>query len=252
MAPNKKAVEEKRQRKREYDRKRREKMKNDPELRREQQLKERLKYQKKLQKKQVNLVSDMTARERREFFIPKLRIATWNYSAPGHGKGAVDGVGGAMKRLLDKAVSCGLDISDFTSFVRILQEKSRNVSLYVISSEEIDGMASNIPKVIPGFKGTMKVYQVVYHRCDIPGSKKVLQMKRLSCCDCLNCDKFTLGNLVQDDIAPAISVEEQGEPSGILPEVIMETEIMEMDGHSESHAATIGEAVTTDEPQPGS
>ncbi|KAF6212113.1 hypothetical protein GE061_012634 [Apolygus lucorum] len=66
MAPNKKAVEEKRQKKREYDRKRREKMKNDPELRREQQLKERLKYQKKLQKKQVKLVSDMTARERRE------------------------------------------------------------------------------------------------------------------------------------------------------------------------------------------
>ncbi|KAF6202366.1 hypothetical protein GE061_004765 [Apolygus lucorum] len=187
-----------------------------------------------------------------QVFIPKLRIATWNYSAPGHGKGAVDGVGGAMKRLLDKAVSCGQDISDFTSFVRILQEKSRNVSLYVISPEEIDGMASNIPKVIPGFKGTMKVYQVVYHRCDIPGSKKVLQMKRLSCCDCLSCDKFTLGTLVQDDIAPAISAEEQGEPSGILPEVIMETEIMEMDGHSESHAATIGEAVTTDEPQPGS
>ena len=43
---------------------------------------------------------------------------TWNYFESGHGKGAPDGVGGALKRCADNLVANGTDVPDASSFYR--------------------------------------------------------------------------------------------------------------------------------------
>jgi hypothetical protein len=49
---------------------------------------------------------------------------TWNYVEVGHGKGAPDGVGGALKRSADAAVAMGTDVPDAVSFCRRLADKT--------------------------------------------------------------------------------------------------------------------------------
>ncbi|KAK5640405.1 hypothetical protein RI129_011216 [Pyrocoelia pectoralis] len=47
---------------------------------------------------------------------------SWNYFESGHGKGAVDGVGGCLKRTVDRLVACGNDIADFDALVTRLTD----------------------------------------------------------------------------------------------------------------------------------
>jgi len=118
-----------------------------------------------------------------------LKKATWNYSESGHGKGAADGVGGFLKRTADRLVSQGIDITDFETFVKLLQENTRRILVQVIDEEEIQRTKQCIPTLISSFPGTMKVHQVVYQIM----KPEELQMKSLSCFNCLNCSSYLLG-----------------------------------------------------------
>ncbi|KAJ4943776.1 hypothetical protein JOQ06_006271, partial [Pogonophryne albipinna] len=54
-------------------------------------------------------------RERRRNSVPYtwgLKQITWNYSERAHGKGAPDGVGGAVKRMADNHVHGGKDLQN--------------------------------------------------------------------------------------------------------------------------------------------
>lgn len=54
-------------------------------------------------------------------FFPELKTVTWNFSEPGHGKGAMDGIGGSLKRNSDrnvlhgKPISCAKDLAEMFS-----------------------------------------------------------------------------------------------------------------------------------------
>ncbi|CAG4960799.1 unnamed protein product [Colias eurytheme] len=52
--------------------------------------------------------------------FPDATFFAWNYSEPGHGKGAPDSVGGTLKRTADKAVAEGKDIVNLKSLKEIL------------------------------------------------------------------------------------------------------------------------------------
>ncbi|GBN52438.1 hypothetical protein AVEN_103989-1 [Araneus ventricosus] len=54
----------------------------------------------------------------------------------GHGKGAMDGVGGALKRMADTLVARGTDITDSDSFLQNLK-KTETVKLYKIENTDI-------------------------------------------------------------------------------------------------------------------
>ena len=43
-------------------------------------------------------------------FLSGFKQVTWNFSEKSHGKGAPDGVGGAVKRMADSSVNMGVDI----------------------------------------------------------------------------------------------------------------------------------------------
>jgi len=60
---------------------------------------------------------------------------TWNYFEAGHGKGAPDGVGGALKRSADAVVSSGADVPDASNFYGLLADKT-SIKLYFCSRIE--------------------------------------------------------------------------------------------------------------------
>lgn len=62
-----------------------------------------------------------------------LKCISWNYSASGHGKGPMDGIGGALKRNADRLVPQGQDISSASCFVEKM--KGSKVTVWEVLSE---------------------------------------------------------------------------------------------------------------------
>ena len=123
----------------------------------------------------------------------------------GHGKGAPDGVGRCLKRTADRVVAQGEDIDCFESFVKVLKENVRKVQIILVYEYDIQSMKSIIPSKVPSFKVTFKVHQVVFMK-EFPNK---LVMRRLSCFDCYDCDKFSLGhhNIILSTIEKADCLE---------------------------------------------
>lgn len=57
--------------------------------------------------------------------FPNITSIHYGYSESGHGKGAVDGIGGWCKSTVDTAVATGTDIHTVEQIVEILKEKSK-------------------------------------------------------------------------------------------------------------------------------
>lgn len=111
-------------------------------------------------------------KNKKMFYLIANQIATtldveqiqWHFSESGHGKGAPDGIGGAVKRLADAAVGYGKDVCSFREFFSILKEKCQKV--IILSTDEAD--MCKIDQVIPdklnAFKGTLRIRQIFWHK----------------------------------------------------------------------------------------
>jgi len=108
--------------------------------------------------------------------------ATWNFFEAGHGKGAPDGVGGALKRAADSAVATGCDIPDAGSFYRVLVDKT-SIRLYFVSEGTVCESVHRLPENISSIAGTMTIHQLVTVR------RGELVHRRVSC-TCSPCDKY--------------------------------------------------------------
>jgi len=94
----------------------------------------------------LHLVSDGPTtqyRNRYNFYlctvIPQLfqfRFTWWNFSEAGHGKGPADGVGAAIKRLADRCVLSGQDITDASS-LKCALESLTDVKLFLVNNNNI-------------------------------------------------------------------------------------------------------------------
>lgn len=117
---------------------------------------------------------------------------TWNYSEPGHGKGAPDGIGGVCKHTADRIVAQGQDISTFQNLVLVLREHCTGVHFFEITNEEIQyckDLIKNTKRL--SFHGTMKVRQIKTFT-----GTRILFLRSLSCLDCQEfCKHFELGQL---------------------------------------------------------
>ncbi|CAG9136304.1 unnamed protein product [Plutella xylostella] len=107
---------------------------------------------------------------------------TWNFFEAAHGKGAADGVGGAIKRLLDRKVAHGYDIPNAEiAFNSILNETS--IRLFLINEPDIHLIEEDVKQcsLLP-VPNTTKIHQIVDH--DQPGT---VGYRILSC----YCEKST-------------------------------------------------------------
>lgn len=87
------------------------------------------------------------------------KYATWNFLEAGHGKGAADGIGGALKRKADRLVSEGKDIPDAESLYQALIPNS-TIKLYLVSEDEIRSVDNRVPSQLHPISETMKIHQV--------------------------------------------------------------------------------------------
>lgn len=74
---------------------------------------------------------------------------TWNFSEKSHGKGAPDGVGGAVKRIADFAVQRGADLQTPEDLFSLLKEKESSIKYYWISDEDIARYDEALPDDVP-------------------------------------------------------------------------------------------------------
>ncbi|CAG9787763.1 unnamed protein product [Diatraea saccharalis] len=87
---------------------------------------------------------------------------TWNYFEASHGKGAADGVGGYIKRLLDRKVLHGIDIN--TAQDAYTHTKDTCIEVYNIEESEIEEITDNYKEGLNSLiavPNTMKIHQIL-------------------------------------------------------------------------------------------
>ena len=93
---------------------------------------------------------------------PDIVKASWNFSEAGHGKGAVEGIGGVVKRTADRLVLQGKDIASVDGFIHSLKEPCSGIMIIKVKREQIAAIKSWLPEVIPSICGMTKLRQVTW------------------------------------------------------------------------------------------
>jgi len=119
----------------------------------------------------VHFFSDGPATQYRQklnfyYFCTKIQSygfvnGTWNFSEAGHGKGAADGVGGALKRTADKLISLQHDISCPKLLFDVLSARKSDVILFYVSADAVIDAVANMPSTVSAISGTMNIHQVL-------------------------------------------------------------------------------------------
>ncbi|CAH1108130.1 unnamed protein product, partial [Psylliodes chrysocephalus] len=65
--------------------------------------------------------------------ILEVEVISWYYFESGHGKGAVDGVGGCLKRTADRLVACGIDIPNMNALLFHLRDACPGIQIEEIT-----------------------------------------------------------------------------------------------------------------------
>jgi len=94
-------------------------------------------------------------------FLSGITNVTWNYSEKSHGKGAPDGICGAIKREADLYVNRGGELQKPKALYEMLTKRGSSITLYWVTSESIEKCDELIPGNLEAVKGTMKIHQVV-------------------------------------------------------------------------------------------
>lgn len=92
-------------------------------------------------------------------FMKGFETATWNFTEASHGKGAPDGVGGALKNLADRLVAYGTDIPNAGALLENLSKQS-SVRLFEVTEENIAKCGELVAPSLKSVPGTMKVHQI--------------------------------------------------------------------------------------------
>lgn len=100
---------------------------------------------------------------------------TWNFGEKSHGKGAPEGVGGAVKRIADTAVKIGTDLQTAVELYSFLQDQPSSMNYYCIPEETIAKYDQSVPKNVPLVKGSLKIHQVI---SEVPAA---MQWRLISC-----------------------------------------------------------------------
>ncbi len=119
----------------------------------------------------------------------------WIFTEAGHGKGAPDGVGAAVKRRADAIVSSGKDITNCADLMQNLSNQESKTRLLTVNAIDIEAVDKMLGPNIPIIKGIMKIHQVI---CITRG---VIEHRELSClcmkpagCQCMPLTKVTLSH----------------------------------------------------------
>lgn len=111
----------------------------------------------------------------------KLKFASYNFTAAGHGKSCADGTGGTVKCLCNRAVLNGADVISVQDILNAVRANESKIEIFEVSSEEIEKMGKILPKEIAPIPGTMKIYQLFWSKT----KEDLLFANTLSCAECI-------------------------------------------------------------------
>ncbi|XP_052749316.1 uncharacterized protein LOC128200295 [Galleria mellonella] len=97
-----------------------------------------------------------------------LQYTTWSFYEAGYGKNLVDGIGGSIKRTLDRKVCIGNDIVYAKDAYNLLKQCLKATKVFLIDSSEIENVTKILPAKIPVLKGTMNLHQIITDQSDDP------------------------------------------------------------------------------------
>jgi len=124
--------------------------------------------------------------------------SSWTYFEAGHGKGAADGIGGAVKRKADNMVAHSRDIPTAREFFKALNEGESSTLFFFIEKEMFEEFNKSLPEKLVAVKGTQSIHQLVpksdtevYHRKLACFCSKNKWVKR-EFCDCFPMVSTTL------------------------------------------------------------
>ena len=99
----------------------------------------------------------------RECFISNV---TSNFSEAGHGKGAPDGVGAAIKRSADELVAQRADLTNANvAFLKLSERSNSSLKLFFVPAREVDGADDIVPLRLSTVKCTMRIRQLGSWAC---------------------------------------------------------------------------------------
>jgi len=175
----------------------------------------------------VHFFSDGPATQYRQklnfyYFSTKIQsygftTGTWNFSEAGHGKGAADGVGGALKRTADKLASLQHDISSPKLLFDMLSSRNSSILLFFVNDNIVTDATANVPSVVPAIPGTMNIHQVI---CTTYGQ---IKYRDVSCfcspdrvsCTCYAVEEFTYACA---SVSEHVSKRKKDRKSGTTPD----------------------------------
>lgn len=107
---------------------------------------------------------------------------SWNYSASGHGKGPMDGIGGTIKRLADRTVLRGNDITCAGDFINLVRPECKKTYLFEVSSENIQTEKENsLQNKFSPIKKITQAHQITWGKVT---NKVSIYTRSLSCYIC--------------------------------------------------------------------
>ena len=139
--------------------------------------------------RRLNVFSDGPVtqyRQKKNFFafcqlgehFPHVEEASWHFFEAAHGKGAPDGIGGALKRTADRMVSQGHDIRSAKEMYDAL-EKDTTIKLFYIASSDVQASQKRWEGVnLPAVPRTVATHQFTP---DIGSSSATISYRDVSC-----------------------------------------------------------------------
>ncbi|KAF9417937.1 hypothetical protein HW555_005082 [Spodoptera exigua] len=105
----------------------------------------------------------------------QLSFATWSFFESGHGKSVADGVGGSVKRALDRKVCQGFDVTDAKDAYDILKQCLKVTKVFLVPDSAITDINKILPKNIQILKGTLQVHQIMTQ------DENIIKFRDVSC-----------------------------------------------------------------------
>ena len=88
----------------------------------------------------------------------------WNFFESYHGKGAVDAIGGQVKRMAWTSVKSGNTIQDAQEFVHVVSNKTKNIVVQEVSQTDIDEVKRFLDKRFEHISAIPATHKVHYVR----------------------------------------------------------------------------------------
>ena len=155
------------------------------------------------------------------FFCTKIQEygfqrGTWNFSEAGHGKGAADGVGGALKRTADRLISLNSDINTPRRLFDALCSSGSSVSLFYVDSDVVNRAMENAPSTVKSIPGTMSIHQLTSSQFGTFNYRDVscFCSKEKCHCECYDVKKHSFDVTLPDAVSP-LTVIDNPAPIGV-------------------------------------